>query len=154
MEKDDRYFMKKALKEAKKAYDIGEIPIGCVLVLDNKIISRGYNKKNSTNIVTKHAEIIAIEKANRKLNNWRLDNVIIYTTLEPCEMCKNVIKSSRIKKVIYATSSNELNSDFEIQMNKINDKYIEKTCSMIIKKQFYLIRKKINKKVEKGKKLQ
>lgn len=142
MEKDDKYFMKLALKEATKAYKQGEIPIGCVLVLNNKIIARGYNKKNSTNVVTRHAEIIAIEKANKKLNNWRLENTILYTTLEPCDMCKNAIIAARIKKVVFGTATNEIINDSNISIDKINNKLLEKLCEKIIKKQFRKIRMK------------
>lgn len=93
------YFMKEALKEAKKAYDKLEVPVGVVIVKDNKIIARAYNQKEMKNSPIKHAEIIAIEKACKKLNNWRLNDCEMYVTLEPCPMCTGAIINSRIKKV-------------------------------------------------------
>lgn len=96
---DKEYFMKEALKEAKKAYKKLEVPVGVVIVKDNKIIARGYNQKEMKNNPIKHAEIIAIEKACKKLNNWRLNDCEMYVTLEPCPMCAGAIINSRIKKV-------------------------------------------------------
>ena len=98
MEKKE-YFMKEALKEAKKAYDRLEVPVGVVIVKENKIIARAYNQKEMKNTPIKHAEIIAIEKACKKLNNWRLNDCEMYVTLEPCPMCTGAIINSRIKKV-------------------------------------------------------
>ena len=92
-------FMKEALKEAKKAYDKLEIPVGAVIVRDNKIIARAHNLKELKQDTTKHAEILAIKKASKKLNNWRLTDCEIYVTLEPCPMCAGAIINSRIKKV-------------------------------------------------------
>ena len=93
------YFMKEALKEAKKAYNRLEVPVGVVIAKDNKIIARAYNQKEMKNSPIKHAEIIAIEKACKKLNNWRLNDCEMYVTLEPCPMCTGAIINSRIKKV-------------------------------------------------------
>ena len=92
-------FMREALKEAKKAYDKLEIPVGAVIVKDNKIIARGHNLKELKQDTTKHAEIMAIEKASKKLKNWRLTDCEMYVTLEPCPMCAGAIINSRIKKV-------------------------------------------------------
>lgn len=100
---EDFEFMKQALKEAKKAYEKDEVPIGAVIVKDGKIISRGYNEKESKNDVTKHAEITAIRKASKKLNNWRLSDCKIYVTLKPCDMCLSAIIQSRIKEIIIGT---------------------------------------------------
>ena len=97
--KNKEYFMKQALKQAKKAYEKLEVPVGVVIVKDNKIISRAYNQKEEKNNPIKHAEIIAIEKACKKLNNWRLNDCEMYVTLEPCPMCAGAIVNSRIKKV-------------------------------------------------------
>ena len=97
MEKE--YFMKEALKEAQKAYKKLEVPVGVVIVKDDKIIARGYNQKESKNSPIKHAEIIAIEKACKKLNNWRLNECDMYITLEPCSMCAGAIINSRIRKI-------------------------------------------------------
>ena len=94
-------YMRQALKNAKKAFKINEIPVGCVIVCENKIISQGYNQRNKKNNVLYHAEIIAINKACKKINDWRLENCILYSTLEPCAMCAGAILQARIKKIIF-----------------------------------------------------
>lgn len=100
--KNDVYFMKKALKEALKAYKIGEVPVGCVLVDENnKVVSRAYNKKEKLNDVCGHAEILCIKKASKKIGDWRLNNLTLYVTLEPCLMCSSAIIQSRIKRVVF-----------------------------------------------------
>ena len=99
MEKTKEYFMKEALKEAEKAYKKLEVPVGAIIVKDEKIIARAYNQKESKTDTTKHAEILAIQKASKKLNSWRLIDCEMYVTLEPCTMCAGAIINSRIKKV-------------------------------------------------------
>lgn len=99
-----KIFMIEAIKQAKNAYNIDEVPVGAVIVKDNKIISKGYNKIETTNDSTNHAEIIAIKKASKKINNWRLNECELYVTLEPCDMCKGAIQNSRIKNVYYLIS--------------------------------------------------
>ena len=96
--------MKEALKEACKAKLIDEVPIGCVIVKDDKIIARGHNQRETNQDPTGHAEIIAIKKASKKLNSWRLEGCDIYVTLEPCIMCSGAIIQSRISKVYYGAS--------------------------------------------------
>ena len=96
-------FMKEALKEAQKAYNKLEIPVGAVIVKDGKIISRAHNIKEEKQDTTKHAEIIAIQKASKKLETWRLNDCEMYVTLEPCSMCAGAIIQSRIKKVYIGT---------------------------------------------------
>jgi tRNA(adenine34) deaminase len=96
---NNEYFMRQALKQAKKAYEKLEVPVGVVIVKDNKIIARAYNQKEEKNSPIKHAEIIAIEKACKNLNNWRLNDCEMYVTLEPCPMSAGAIVNSRIKKV-------------------------------------------------------
>ena len=103
MEKEIK-FMKEALKEACKAKLIDEVPIGCVIVKDDKIIARGHNQRETNQDPTGHAEIIAIKKASKKLNSWRLEGCDIYVTLEPCIMCSGAIIQSRISKVYYGAS--------------------------------------------------
>lgn len=93
-------FMKEALKEAKKAYKKLEIPVGAVIVKDGEIIAKAHNLRENKNSSIAHAEILAIEKANKKLNAWRLENCEMYITLEPCMMCMGAIVNSRIKKYI------------------------------------------------------
>ncbi len=90
-----------ALKEAEKAFRKKEIPVGCVIVKDNKMISKSYNKREKNNNVLNHAEVDAILKANKKLKTWKLDDSLMFVTLKPCSMCEEIIKQSRIKKVIY-----------------------------------------------------
>ena len=92
-------FMKEALKEAQKAYKKLEVPVGAIIVKDGKIVARAHNLKETKNDTTKHAEILAIEKASKKLGNWRLIDCEMYVTLEPCPMCAGAIVNSRIKKV-------------------------------------------------------
>lgn len=96
-------YMKEALKEAKKAYRKGEVPVGAVIVKNNEIIARAHNLKEVKNDTTKHAEIIAIQKASKKLGAWRLEDCEVYVTLEPCTMCAGAIINARIKKVYIGT---------------------------------------------------
>ena len=93
------YYMKQALKEAEKAYKKLEVPVGAVIVKDGKIIARAHNQKETKTDTTKHAEILAIQKASKKLESWRLIDCEMYVTLEPCSMCAGAIINSRIKKV-------------------------------------------------------
>ena len=92
-------FMKEALKEAKKAYEKLEVPVGAIIVKDGKIIARAHNQKETKYDTTKHAEILAIQKASKKLKSWRLLDCEMYVTLEPCSMCAGAIINSRIKKI-------------------------------------------------------
>src|SRR5574344_1154628 len=94
-------YMKAALKCAKKAFDEGEVPIGAVVVLDGKVISRGHNRRTGRQIATAHAEIEAIEKACRKLKSWRIPECDLYVTLEPCPMCMGAALNARIRKIYY-----------------------------------------------------
>ena len=98
MEKKEK-FMKEALKEAQKAYDKLEIPVGAIIVKDDKIIARAHNLKETKFDTTKHAEILAIQKASKKLKSWRLLDCDMYVTLEPCSMCAGALLNSRIRKV-------------------------------------------------------
>ena len=100
---NDIKYMKLALKEAQKAYNKGEIPIGAVIVKDDNIIAKAYNLKESRQQSTKHAEIIAIEKASKKLNNWRLLDCTLYVTMFSCPMCASAINQARISRLVYGT---------------------------------------------------
>ena len=104
MTTEERY-MKAAIKQAKKAENIDEVPIGCVIVYHGKIIARGYNRRNIDKNTLSHAELNAIKKASKRLGDWRLDDCEMYVTLEPCQMCAGAIVQSRIKK-IYIGSMN------------------------------------------------
>lgn len=99
MTRDEKY-MKEAIRQAKKAYAIGEVPIGCVIVYEDKIIGRGYNRRTIDKNTIAHAEMIAIKKASKKMDDWRLEDCTMYVTLEPCQMCSGAIVQSRMKKVV------------------------------------------------------
>ena len=119
----DQYYMNIAINEAKKAFKYNEVPVGTVIVKDNKIIAKAYNKKEKTNDVTKHAEIIAISKACKKTKNWRLDGCTIYVTMEPCMMCCGAIEQSRISRIVYGTKNENYGN-----IDKINIKNISQLC--------------------------
>lgn len=127
--------MNEAFKQAKKAYKIDEVPVGCIIVKNGKIVSRGYNKREKTQNPLAHAELISINKACKKLNNWRLEGCEMYVTLEPCPMCLGAIKQARIDKVYYgAKTENTIENDCE---------YLEtKECSEILTQFFKDIRNK------------
>lgn len=95
-------FMKEAIRQAKKAYALKEVPIGCVIVYEGKIIGRGYNRRNTDKNTLAHAEITAINKASKKLGDWRLEGCTLYVTLEPCQMCAGAIVQARIDHVVMA----------------------------------------------------
>lgn len=97
---DDEKYMKEAIKEAKKAYKLKEVPIGCVIVYQGKIIGRGYNRRNTDKSTLSHAEITAIRKASKYIGDWRLEGCTLYVTLEPCQMCSGAIIQARIDKVV------------------------------------------------------
>lgn len=117
----EQKFMKEALIEAKKAYDKQEIPVGAVIVKNGRIISRAHNLKETKQTATAHAEILAIQKANKKLNNWRLVDCDIYVTLEPCDMCMGAILSSRIKNIYIGTLDPKKKE--KIDINKYKEEY-------------------------------
>ena len=147
-------FMKEALKEAQKAYDKKEIPVGAVIVKDNKIIARAHNVKEEKNDTTKHAEIIAIQKASKKLNAWRLTGCEMYVTLEPCSMCAGALIQSRISKVYIGTmdyktgacgSVLNLLKDYEFNHKVEMEKDIlQEDCEKILKDFFKKLRKSKN----------
>jgi len=103
----DIYFMKKALAEAKRAAGRGEVPVGAVIVKDNKILARGYNQSISRSDPSAHAEIIALRKAGQKLKNYRLTGLTLYVTVEPCPMCLGAILQARIKRLVYGTEDSK-----------------------------------------------
>ena len=96
----DEKYMKEAIKQARKAYEIGEVPIGCVIVYQDKIIARGYNRRTIDKNTLAHAELIAIKKASKKMDDWRLEDCTMYVTLEPCQMCAGAIVQARTKRVV------------------------------------------------------
>ena len=144
--------MSLALKEAKKARDIDEVPIGCVIVKDNKVISRGFNHRESKNDVTSHAEIEAIRKASKKLNDWQLVDCDLYVTIEPCLMCTGAIIQSHIRHIYYGSEDpkggglvSSLNISEVKNLNhhpQITGGILRDKCSSIIKEYFSNKRKK------------
>ena len=147
-------FMKIAFKEAVKAYKIDEVPVGAVIVLQNKIIVRAHNLRETKKNSLCHAEIIAINKACKKLNNFRLDNCELYVTLEPCAMCAGAIVQSRIKKVIYGAKDEKygmagtVSNVFDLKSNhkvEVEQGILAEECSSIIKEFFKKLRNKNNK---------
>ena len=138
--------MKAALKEALKAYKEDEVPVGCVIVKDNKIIARGHNKKEKHNNATLHAEIVTLNKAQKKLNDWHLNDCTLYVTLEPCLMCTGAIIQTRIKKVVFGAfdpKGGAIESALKVnEVKGINHRFesvskvLEKECSMILKSYF------------------
>ena len=104
----DLKYMDMAIEEARKAFEEDEVPVGCVIVKNNQILALTHNRKEQMNSATKHAEILAIEEASSKLNNWRLDGCDVYITLEPCPMCASAVKQARVSHIFCGLS----NSDF------------------------------------------
>ena len=96
----DEKFMREAIRQAKKAYALDEVPIGCVIVYEGKIIARGYNRRNTDKNTLSHAELIAIKKASRKLGDWRLEGCTMYITLEPCQMCAGAMVQARVTEAV------------------------------------------------------
>ena len=96
----DEKYMKEAIRQARKAYALGEVPIGCVIVYEDKIIGRGYNRRNTDKSTLSHAEITAIRKASKAMGDWRLEDCTLYVTLEPCQMCSGAIVQARIPRVV------------------------------------------------------
>lgn len=148
--KSKEYFMKEALKEANKALSKKEVPIGAVIVKDDKIIARGYNLRETKKNSLKHAEIIAIDKACKKLKNFRLEDCEIYVTLEPCTMCAGAIIQSRIKKVIFGATDEKYGAVisvmnmFEVSSNhkgEFEQGVLKEECSKTIKDFFKELRK-------------
>ena len=144
------YFMKEALKEAKKAYKKLEVPVGVVIVKNEKIIARAYNQKEGKKSPTKHAEITAIEKACKTLKNWRLNDCEMYVTLEPCPMCAGAIVNSRIKKIYIGAMEQKSGAcgsklnllqeyDFETKV-EIETGIMKEECQNILKSFFKEIR--------------
>ena len=146
MKTNKEKFMRLALLEAKKAYQEDEVPIGCVIVKDNKVISRGHNKREKKNDVTSHAEIEAIRKAERKLNDWQLVGCELYVTIEPCIMCMGAIIQSRINKIYYGSEDPKggaIASSIKVLESKNLNHYplvesglLKEECSSIMKNYF------------------
>ena len=139
-------YMKLALKEAKKAEAIDEVPIGCVIVKDDKVIARAFNRRESKRMAISHAEIETINKANKKLGAWRLEDCDIYITIEPCIMCAGAILQARFKRVIFGakdfkggafgSSINVLTADNINHHPEVIGGVLEEECSLLISNYF------------------
>ena len=144
-------YMKEAIKEAKKAAEKNEVPIGCIIVYKDKIIGRGYNRRMSDASALAHAELTAIKKACKKIGDWRLDDAEIYITLEPCQMCSGAIVQSRIKKVFIGAmnpkagcAGSVLNILQEPRFNhqaEVTTGVLQDECSGLLKRFFAELRK-------------
>lgn len=119
--KNDRYYMNIAYKEALKAYNCGEVPIGAVIVQNDKIIAKAHNMREKNRSVLEHAELITLKKACKKLNNWRLNDCIMYITAFPCPMCASAINQARVSKIVYGTVPNNINSQLTVDILKSSD---------------------------------
>ena len=148
--KDEQY-MREAIKQAKKAEKIMEVPIGCVIVYEDKIIGRGYNKRNLKKTTLAHAEIIAIAKAGKAIGDWRLEDCTMYVTLEPCQMCAGAIVQARMKRVVIGSrnakagcAGSVLNLLQEERFNhqvELTEGVLEEECSALLSDFFKELRK-------------
>lgn len=149
---EDEGFMKEALKQAEKAARIGEVPIGCVIVQDGKVIARGYNRRNTDHTALGHAEITAIRRASKAVGDWRLEDCTIYITLEPCPMCAGAIVQARIPDVVIGAMNPKAGCAGSVinllQMPGFNHRcritrgVLEDACSGVLKSFFAAMREK------------
>lgn len=148
----DEIYMKEAIEEAKKAERIGEVPIGAVIVIDGGIIARAHNLREMRQSSIAHAEVLAIDEACRKLGTWRLEDAVLYVTLEPCPMCAGAIMLSRVKKVVYGardpkggcagTFMNILQDERFNHQSEVISGVLEKECSELLSDFFRNLREK------------
>ena len=151
MEQDEKY-MREALRQAKKAYALGEVPIGCVIVYEGEIIGRGYNRRTTDKNTLAHAEMMAIKRASKKMDDWRLEKCTMYVTLEPCQMCSGAIVQSRMEKVVIGCMNPKAGCAGSIinllQMEKFNHQVeievgvLGEECSNLMKSFFRELREK------------
>ena len=145
-------YMKDAIRQAKKAAALGEVPIGCVIVHDGQVIGRGYNRRNTDKSTLAHAEITAIKRASKKLGDWRLEECTLYVTLEPCQMCAGAIIQSRIPRVVVGCMNpkagcagsvlNLLDVQAFNHQAEVKTKVLEEECSLMMKQFFRELRAK------------
>ena len=151
MTQDEKY-MRAAIREAKKAYALEEVPIGCVIVQNDKIIARGYNRRNTDKNTLAHAEIAAIRKASKKTGDWRIEDCTMYVTLEPCQMCAGAIVQSRLGKVVIGSMNPKAGCAGSVinllQMKQFNHQVemetgiLEEECSTMLSGFFQELREK------------
>ncbi|MGG0187661.1 tRNA adenosine(34) deaminase TadA [Bacillus rhizoplanae] len=156
---EDIYFMKLAIEEAKKAEEIQEVPIGAVVVVDDEVVSRAYNLRETEQRSIAHAELLAIDDACKKLGTWRLENATLYVTLEPCPMCAGAIVLSRVKRVVYGASDpkggcagtlmNLLTEERFNHQSEVVAGVLEEECGALLTNFFRELRKKRKKEKEK-----
>ncbi len=149
---EDEKYMREAIRLAKKAYANGDVPIGCVIVYGDKIIGRGYNKRNKDKTALAHAEILAIKKASKVIGDWRLEDCTLYVTLEPCQMCAGAIVQARIPKVVMGCMNPKAGCGGSVlnllSMDGFNHKaevvrgVMEEECSKLLKDFFLSLREK------------
>ncbi len=146
----NEYFMREALKEARKAYELNEVPVGAVIVKEGKIIARGYNKRESEKLAISHAEINAIIDASRVLGGWRLTDCDIYVTLEPCLMCAGAIYQAKINNLYYGATDKRFGASllnvYDARLNhslNVVGGVLEEECSNILSEFFKKIRSKV-----------
>ena len=160
MKNQDEKYMRETIKQAKKAYALGEVPIGCVIVYEDKIIGRGYNRRTIDKNTIAHAEMMAIKKASKKMDDWRLEDCTMYVTLEPCQMCSGAIVQSRMKKVVIGCMNpkagcagsilnllqmEEFNHQVELEIGVLGEE-----CSAMMKQFFKELREKNRRETQKG----
>ncbi len=155
----DEKYMKQAVRQAKKAYAIGETPIGCVIVYQDKIIGRGYNRRTIDKNTLAHAELIAIRKASKKIGDWRLEGCTMYVTLEPCQMCSGAIVQSRMTRVVVGCMNPKAGCAGSVlnllQMKEFNHQaeltigVLEEECSQMMSSFFKELRESKKKKQDK-----
>jgi len=160
----DEHFMRLALKQAAKAKAIGEVPIGCIIVCGGKVVGRGYNRRNTNKTTLAHAELIAIDKASRKLGDWRLEGCTLYVTLEPCQMCSGAIVQSRIDRVVVGAMNPKAGCAGSIlnilQMEEFNHQaelvtgVLEEECQEVLQGFFQELRRRNRREKEEKKKEQ
>jgi tRNA(adenine34) deaminase len=151
---DDNYFMKEALREAQKALEKDEVPVGAVAVYKNQIIGRGHNQTEQLQDPTAHAEILAITAAANALSSWRLNDVEMYTTVEPCTMCAGALVLARVKRIIFGTRDEKFGgcgSIFNIVNEKRLNHQIEITAGVMAEEAASLMRSFFEKKRKRGK---
>ena len=140
---DQERYMKEAIRQAKKARALEEVPIGCVIVCNGQIIARGYNRRNTDKNTLSHAELNAIKKASKKLGDWRLEGCTMYVTLEPCQMCAGALMQSRIDRVVIGSMNPKAGCAGSIlNMFQIKEFILQEECSIMLSDFFRELREK------------